>query len=438
MTIPILRWASADAATRERLMMRSGADISDRAARVAEIIARVRAEGDSALIALARELDGADLAGVGLRVSDEEFAAAARALDPAVREAIDYAVENVRRFHAAAREEAPPPVEVRPGVVARDRIVPIDRVGLYVPHGRGSFPSMTYMLAVPAVIAGVPELVIATPPERDGSVDAGVLYAAAASGVRRVVRMGGAQAIAAFAFGTASVPAVHKVVGPGSAWVAAAKRALADRLDVGLPAGPSESLIIADAAADPGRVALDLLIEAEHGDDSAALLVSHERSILEAVAARLPELIASTPEPRRAILQAVFGGGYGALIEVTDAAAAIDFANAYAAEHLLINTTDPAATAAGIRNAGEILLGPHTPFSLANYATGPNAVLPTGGWARTFSAVSVRDFERRIAEVRVEASAFDAIAHHVAVLAEYEGFPRHAAALRERPGVEGA
>ena len=290
---------------------------------------------------------------------------------------------------------------------------------------------MLYMLAVPAVLAEVPTIVVATPPRSDGSVDPAVLYAARRCGVETVVRVGGAQAIAAMAWGTESVPAVHKIVGPGSAYVAAAKRLVSDRVDVGLPAGPSESIVLADSSADARIVARDVMIEAEHGADSAALLVTDDARLAEATAEAIEEFINEVPQPRRDFLTEVFNG-YGGIVVTADLDESVHVVNTFAPEHLLLHARDPRALSARITDAAEVLIGPHTAFSLANYACGPNAVLPTGGWARTWSPVSVRDFQKRSTVIEVTTEGYDEMRDHVIALADYEGFYTHAAALRYR------
>jgi histidinol dehydrogenase len=394
-------------------------------------VERVRAEGDTALVALTEQFDGARIDELGVAVTPDEIAHAQRSLDESLREALDYAIENVRTFHRSQVHQADHTVQVRPGIIATERVTPIDSAGLYVPSGRGSFPSMMYMLGVPAVLAGVETIAVTTPPRPDGTVDPAVLYAAAACGIDTVYRVGGAQAIAALAWGTETVPAVRKVVGPGSAYVAAAKRLVADHIDVGLPAGPSESIIVADEDADSWVVALDLMIEAEHGSDSAALLVTSSDRLAEEVQNHMRALLRDVPEPRRTFLTDVFAS-YGGIILTEGEQESADVVNEFAPEHLLLHTRDPHATAAAIRNASEILLGPHTAFSLANYATGPNAVLPTGGWAKTFGPVSVRDFQKSSTVVEVTETGYREMRDHVIRLADHEGFYTHAAALRER------
>lgn len=430
MQIPIQRWQGLDADTRHRLLSRSQQDIDALAEQVRSIVSEVRSRGDAALREFTARFDGVRLEGP-LVVQSEEYEAAAASLSRPVREALDFSIENVRRAHEHQQRPPATTMETRPGVRVGERVIPLDSVGLYVPRGRGSFPSMLYMLAVPAAIAGVEQISVVTPPAKDGTVDAACLYAARRCGVTTVYRVGGAQAIAAFAYGTESISPVVKIVGPGSAYVAAAKRCVRDVVDVGLPAGPSESLVVADGSADGFTVARDLLIEAEHGADSQAILVTTEERLAEEVAELLPELIAATPEPRRGFLREVFGG-YGGVIIASDLNEAADIVNTFAPEHLQLRLSDSEKFIPRIRNAGEILLGAWTPFSLANYAAGANAVLPTGGGARVFSGVSVDDFLKRVSVVEVTPPAFEEISGHVATLADYEGFHWHAQALRDR------
>jgi histidinol dehydrogenase len=290
---------------------------------------------------------------------------------------------------------------------------------------------MLYMLAVPARVAGVEHVAVVTPPGQDGGVDPACLYAARYCGIETVYRIGGAQAIAALAHGTESVTPVTKVVGPGSRYVAAAKRELAGIIDTGLPAGPTESIVLADGHADAWKVSLDLMVEAEHGSDSQALLVTPSIPLAEAVAAVLPELTSQAPEPRRRFLEDVFSG-YGGIILAESMNEAAEIVNAFAPEHLQLQTREPYETLSLIRHAGEILLGEHSVFSLANYATGANAVLPTGGNARTWSPVSVRDFMKYSSVVHVTAGGYAGLRDHVIALADYEGFHTHAQALRRR------
>ena len=431
MKLEIKEWARLSAAERETFLKRSELDISEVSESVEAIIKGVRAGGDSALREYTAKYDKADISALPLLVSQDEFDKAEDELEENVKDAIRYAIENVMRFHTAQKPEAMSFCEIRPGVFAGERALSIPSAGLYVPRGRGSFPSMLYMLAVPAVIAGVENLCIVTPPNPDGSVDPGCLYAALECGISNVYRVGGAQAIAALAYGTESIPAVSKIVGPGSMYVTAAKRLVADSVDIGLPAGPSESMIIADENADVKRLVLDLVTEAEHGSDSSAILVTTSRSLAEKVVKTLPAEIDTLPEPRKTFVTDVFSG-YGAVILVEDMDAMAGLANEYGPEHLMIQCKEPFDVLSLIRNAGEIILGDNTPFSAANYLIGANAVLPTGGKAATYSSVSVRDFIKYSSVIYSTEIGFKAYKEHVKVLSEYEGFIAHKNAVIKR------
>ena len=397
-----------------------------------EAVAR---EGDAALLRFARELDGAEVPPDGLAVSRAEFDAAERAVDGEVRAALEVAVDAVRRFHEAQRPEEMWLKEMRPGVFAGDKWLPIDSVACYVPRGKGSFPSVAVMTAIPAAVAGVPEVAILTPPGPDGSVDPATLLVARLAGVERVYKAGGAGAVAAAAHGTETVPRCLKIVGPGSPWVVAAKRLLADLIDPGTPAGPSEAIVLADETADGRVCALDLLIESEHGPDSSAWLVTPSRAVAEAAAGAIPAFWAEMGEWRAGFSRAVLGGPRGGILLAPDMDAALDFVNAHAPEHLEIQSAEPFRWLGRIRNAGEILLGERTPIVLGNFVLGPNAVLPTGGAARTRSALGVHDFMKRVSIGWATREGYDTLAPHARALARYEGFDAHANAvspLRER------
>ncbi|TVR35179.1 MAG: histidinol dehydrogenase [Spirochaetaceae bacterium] len=434
MNVSIYQWSELSDQQRQTLLRRSETDINTVLPTVERIMEDVRARGDAALRDYALQFDHADLSSLPLTVSSAEFDRAEARLSAPVKRALEFSIENVRRYHQAQLSHSMPMQQIRGGVWAGERTTAVASAGLYVPRGRGSFPSMLYMLAVPAVLAGVETLVIATPPGPDGSVDDACLYAARLCGVERIVRCGGSQAIAALAWGTESVPAVVKIVGPGSVYVAAAKRVVAGLVDTGVPAGPSESIILADKYADPWKVSLDLLVEAEHGSDSSALLVTPSRALAEAVAAIVPELIAETPDspdPRRTFLSDVFAN-YGGIIIADDLQHAAGIVNQFATEHLQIQTNEPYDTLGMIQNAAEILLGEHSVFSLANYAAGANAILPTGGNAACWSPVSVHDFQKRSSVVHITAQGYRQMRDHVIALADYEGFHSHAQALRRR------
>jgi histidinol dehydrogenase len=271
MNVRYFEWAELSEDERNGILARSEQDIESVRGSVAEIVRGVRSGGDQALREYTRRFDKVDLSELPLAVTRDETDAAESALSAEVRSALEFAIDNVRRVHEEQLDRGLHTTEVRPGVYAGERATPIPSVGLYVPHGRGSFPSMLYMLAVPARVAGVEHVAVVTPPAADGLVDPACLYAARYCGVDRVYRVGGAHAVAALAYGTESVEQVSKLVGPGSSFVAAAKREVAGVVDTGLPAGPTESIVIADGHADPWKVSLDLMVEAEHGSDSQAL-----------------------------------------------------------------------------------------------------------------------------------------------------------------------
>ncbi|MFV0333931.1 MAG: histidinol dehydrogenase [Tropicimonas sp.] len=430
--VNVQRLAGLSPEARAALVRRSEADLSGFLEKVAPIIEAVRTEGDAALIRFGREFDGAEgLTESTLKATEADFDAAFDAVAPEVIEAIRFGIGNIRAFH---EEQAPEPMwlkEIRPGAFAGDRFTPIESVALYVPRGKGSFPSVTMMTSVPGVVAGVPDLAIVTPPGPDGKVDAATLVAARIAGVETVYKVGGAQAVAAVAFGTGTVKKAHKIVGPGSPWVVAAKRLLAGVIDPGLPAGPSESIILADASVHGGLAAMDLLIEAEHGPDSSAWLVTDSERVVEQALAALPELWARMSPLRVEFSRAVLGGSAGGIVLAASMADACAFVNEYAPEHLEILSREPFEYLGEIRNAAEILMGPHTPVSIANFALGPNAVLPTSMGAQTYGPLSVTDFLRRSSIGYVTAKGYPEMARAAGILAEYEGFSSHAIAVSD-------
>lgn len=433
MSIATYRWAETDEATKQRLMRRAEAAIDDVADKVAPIIEDVRQRGDAALIDYARKFDGADMAAV--KITPEEFEQAAARIDDDLKVAIEHCARNVRVFHEEQmrRVEDDWMIEVEPGVFAGEQVRAIESVGLYVPRGKGAFPSALYMLALPAVIAGVDNIAVVTPPTPDGTADDATLFTAKLCGVDQVYKVGGAQAIAALAYGTESVPKVRKVLGPGSAYVAAAKRALSHVIDPGMPAGPSEAIVLADGSADPHNTCLDILNEAEHGKDSGVLFITHDENLLAYVRDNLPGVIDDLPQPHRDICRHVFSDqGYGGLVLTQSLRQSVELSNEYAPEHLHLKVADPDAVMADIKHAGEILIGEYTPSSLGNYGIGVNHVLPTGGWAHTYSCTSVWDFLKRTSVSRVDKKGFEALKGAVTTLTDYEGFPAHGDVIRKR------
>ncbi len=419
-----------------KIMRRAETDIRDLLPLAQEVTDRVRIEGDAAVVDYARRFDAPGFEAQMLRATPEDFAAARATVSQDVVEAITAAHENIRRFHA---EQMPEPMwfmEVQPGVMAGEKVSPIASTGLYVPRGKGAFPSVMLMLATPAMVAGVPRVVVVTPPTSEGKADDASLVAAEISGVKEVYVVGGMQAVAALAYGTETVPKVDKIIGPGSSYVSAAKRLLYGVVDVGLPAGPSESIILTDEHVDPRLAALDLLVEAEHGPDSAAILVTHSGEVAEQALAVLPEYIAQLPEWRQKFVTTVLSN-YGGILLTNSLAESIRFVNDYAPEHLEVLTKEPFITLNQIKNAGEILLGSLTPIPTANYCLGLNAILPTGGFGRSFSSVSVLDFLKRSGVGYLSLEGYERLQGVAATLADYEGFPAHAYAIRKRNEILG-
>lgn len=414
-----------------RIKKRSETDIHDALDLAAEMIRMIKMHGDAAVVKYARQFDYADAAVETLKVSDAEFAAARASLDPKLKQAIEMAHANILRFHERQMPEEMWLTELEPGILAGEKITPIVSVGLYVPRGKGSFPSVMLMLAVPASVAGVEKVIVCTPPGADGTIDAASLFAAEICGVRNIYKLGGIQAVAAMALGTDTIPKVSKIIGPGNTYVTAAKRLLYGTVDVGLPAGPSESIILADESTDPELAALDLLIEAEHGPDSAALLVTHSVQVAERAKEAVIAFMAELPEQRREFCRKVLSG-YGGIVLTASFEQSIAFINDYAPEHLEILVEDPLGVLGRIKNAGEILLGKHTPISIANYCLGLNAILPTGGFAKSYSSVSVFDFLKRAGVGYLTREGFDRLKETTAVMATYEGFAAHAMAVVER------
>jgi histidinol dehydrogenase len=392
-----------------------------------EVVDAVRAEGDAAVARFAERFDG--WSGGPLEVPRAEARSALAALDPALRAALERAVDQVRWFHERSRPQDWR--EERGGAVLGVVHRPLRRVGVYVPGGRAVYPSTVVMTVVPARVAGVDEVVLCTPPDRDGRVNATVLAAAALTGADRILRVGGAQAVAAMAYGTASVPRCDKVVGPGNVYVAEAKQRVAADGACGIDAlaGVTEVAVIADAAADPGLVAADLVAQAEHDPLAACLLITPSEELAAAVDAALEEEVAATRHMDR-VRQALAGQGAVALVDDLDHA--VEVADAFAPEHLEVQTADAAAVAAGVRAAGAIFVGADSPVSLGDYCAGPNHTLPTGGTARFTGGLRTDDFLVPINWVEYSRAALAALEPVVAALGEAENLPAHVRAVRAR------
>jgi len=425
----IVDWRTLDERRRVAALARP-APLADakRIESVRAIIAGVRARGDAALREYTARFDGCSLD--RFEVGADEFAAAWSCVPSAIRDAMRRAIERVETFHVA-QKCADLRCDTAPGVRCEQLIRPIDRVGLYAPAGSAPLPSTVWMLAVPARVAGCAEVVLATPPRRDGSADPAILVAAQLCGVTRVLKLGGAQAIAALAYGTESVPRCTKLFGPGNAWVTAAKlevAADAQGAAIDLPAGPSEVLVIADASADPDFVAADLLAQAEHGADSQVVLVSDDDKLLDAVSHALSMQLAALP--RAAIARESLA--HARLIRVADLDEAVDVSERYAPEHLIVNVREPRALLPRLSNAGSIFLGAWSPESVGDYCAGPNHVLPTLGFARAFGGVGVDNFVRRVYVQELDEGGLRAIGPDAALLARAEGLEAHARAVDVR------
>jgi histidinol dehydrogenase len=418
------------------VLRRSELDIEQLLPLAKKVIDDVRLNGDAAVVKYAQQFDAPQFAVNMLRATPADFDSARESVSPDIIEAIKHAHANIESFH---RQQMPEPMwftEIKPGIMAGERVTSIASAGIYVPRGKGAFPSVMLMLATPAKVAGVQHIVVVTPPRPDGKPDAASLVAAEICGIDEVYVVGGMQAIAALAYGTESIPKVSKIIGPGSSYVSAAKRLLYGTVDVGLPAGPSESIILADEYADSRLAALDLLVEAEHGPESSAILVTHSASLANEVLELLPNYIAELPEWRRKFVQNVLSH-YGGILVTDSLDQSIEFINDYAPEHLEILTADPFITLNKIQNAGEILLGSLTPIPTANYCLGLNAILPTGGFAKSFSSVSVHDFLKRSGVGYLSLEGYQHLAATTATLADYEDFPAHAMAIRKRNEILG-
>ena len=394
---------------------------------VAAIIAEVRTGGDDALRACTTRFDHVDID--ELRVPPDEIRAALARIPPALQEALDVAHDRILAYHA--HEAGDPPDDFTSGgITVRHLVRPVDRAGCYAPGGRARYPSTVLMCAVPAHVAGVEEIVLCVPPGPDGRVDDATLAAAAVAGVTEVYRVGGAQAIAAMAYGTGSIAPVDVIVGPGNRYVAEAKRQVSGVVGVASAfAGPSEVVVIAGPDTPPEYAAIDLVVQAEHGPDGLAWLVTWSEDVADAVDAAVGRIVAASP--RRADLEATLGaGGWSVLVDGPKQAAAVS--NVVAPEHLELLTKHADSILGNIRSAGAVFCGTNAPASIGDYLAGPNHVLPTNRTARFASAMRVDDFRKHIHAVRMDDEAVRTLGPHVVTLAETEGLPAHAESVRLR------
>ena len=393
---------------------------------VAESISQVRERGDEALREYASRFDGVELSDI--RVSEAEIAEAEQRVDEALKQAIAVAAGNIERFHAAQTMQ-PVEVSTMPGVECVQRAVPITNVGLYIPGGNSPLFSTVLMLAVPARLAGCKHIVMCTPPGKYGKVNAAILYAARLAGVTEIYKVGGAQAVAAMAYGTQSIPRVSKIFGPGNRFVMEAKMQVSrSAVAIDMPAGPSEVMIIADQDADAEFVASDFLSQAEHGPDSQSILLTTSESLAE----RLPGVIDDSLNrlPRREMMLRSLSHSH--VIVLRDYDEIMRFANEYAPEHLIINTADAERLAERVENAGSVFIGPYSPESAGDYASGTNHTLPTSGYAKAYSGVNLDSFTKKITFQRLSPEGLRSIGSTIEIMAENEDLMAHRMAVTVR------
>ncbi|MGV3541060.1 MAG: histidinol dehydrogenase [Rufibacter sp.] len=386
----------------------------------------VQQRGDAALIELAAKFDKATLQNVW--VTDEEVAAAIPQVSNKLKEAIELAYNNISYFHKAQLEPVQQ-IETMPGVTCWRKSVAIQKVGLYIPGGSAPLFSTLLMLGIPAQIAGCKEIILATPPSADGSINATILYTAHKLGIKRILKAGGAQAIAALAFGTETVPAVDKIFGPGNQYVTAAKQMVTQMgVAIDMPAGPSEVLVIADDSDDADFVAADLLSQAEHGPDSQVVFVTNSEKQLQNVQAAVAEQVAKLP--RQTVAQQALDNSLGVVVLSLDEALA--FSNLYAPEHLILSVAEPGVLAEGVTQAGSVFMGHFSPESVGDYASGTNHTLPTNGYARNYSGVSLDSFVKKITFQQLTREGLERIGPAVETMAEAEGLHAHKNAVSVR------
>jgi histidinol dehydrogenase len=415
-------------ARRQAILSRSQVDVSAVLEVVTPILAALRQDGDAESLRQHGQFK-ASITAADLEATPEEIEAAYRSLDPKVLAALKIAAANIEKFHQAQREREMWALEVRPGILAGRLTRPLQRVGCYIPGGLASYPSSALMNIIPAKVAGVAEIVAATPPGPEMAVNPATLVAAHLAGAQRLFKIGGPWAIGSLAYGTELVPRVDKIVGPGNKYVTAAKLLVFGQVDIDSPAGPSEALILADDTAEARFVALDFLSQVEHDPEAAAVLVTTSESlaaqVVEIITRELPQL------PRREIIEAALAK-YSAVLVAPSLEAALEFANLYAPEHLQVVTRDPFTLLPHIQHAGSIFLGPYAPVPVGDYASGTNHVLPTGGCARMFSGLSVDDFIKKPTFQHFTREALGGLKDTVITLAEHEGLFLHARAVAER------
>ena len=420
------RYINPDRGQWETLTERAMTDDAVIEQRVVGIIARVRENGDKALLELAAEIDSVDLS-AGIEVTAEEISLASQVVSEELKTAVADAYTNIYAFHSAQKFDSVD-MQTAPGVRCVQKPMPIQRVGLYIPGGSAPLFSTVLMLAVPAKVAGCPEVILCTPCGKDGKVAPAVLYAASYCGVDRIFKVGGAQAVAAMAYGTETVPCVHKIFGPGNRYVTKAKEIVSRKVAIDMPAGPSEVLVMADDSAVPSYVAADLLSQAEHGPDSQVILVCPDELIADKVEAEV-QIQLETLSRKETALKALENSR---VIVMSSLDEQIEFVNAYAAEHLIISMNDPWSVAERITAAGSVFVGNYTPESAGDYASGTNHTLPTSGWARSMSGVNLDSFIRKITYQEITKDGIRALGKTIVTMAQAEGLDAHANAATIR------
>lgn len=412
----------------EDLLKRSPNSYGEYEDRVAAIIDAVRDKGDEAIFSYTKQFDGADISADNIVVTQEEIDEAYQNVDPTLLDVIRKALVNIREYHEKQRQYSWFDSKEN-GIILGQKVTPLKRVGVYVPGGKAVYPSSVLMNVLPAKVAGVDEIIMTTPPGKDGKICASTLVAATEAGVDRIYKVGGAQAIAALAFGTESIPKVDKIVGPGNIYVALAKKAVFGHVSIDSIAGPSEILVLADESANPRFVAADLLSQAEHDEMASAILVTTSQALAEQVSLEVDKFVAQLS--RKEIIQKSLDN-YGYILVASSEEEAIETANDIASEHLEIVMKDPFTVMTKIRNAGAIFLGTYSSEPLGDYFAGPNHVLPTNGTAKFFSALSVDDFIKKSSIISYSKEALEPIYKDIVQFAECEQLTAHANSIRVR------
>jgi histidinol dehydrogenase len=393
---------------------------------VEEVFNRIKTEGDAALLEYTAKFDGVNLQ--NLSVTDAEFQEAEKNLDPALKAAIELAIRNIHKFHAA-QHTPPQTIETMPGVTCWRKALPIEKVGLYIPGGTAPLFSTVLMLGIPAMLAGCNEKILCTPPSSDGKIHPAILVSAKLCGIEQVYKVGGIQAIAAMVYGTAQIPSVYKIFGPGNQYVTAAKQYAQLRgVAIDMPAGPSEVLVIADESANPDFIAADLLSQAEHGQDSQVMLVATNEAIADAVQNAIQKQLTELPRKE----QAMGALSHSVAVIVNNLAEAMAFSNLYAPEHLILQVENARQYAEQVRVAGSVFIGHYTPESAGDYASGTNHTLPTNSFARAYSGVSLDSFMNKVTFQEISQSGLKAIGPAIETMATAESLDAHARAVSIR------